>query len=500
MMNRIWTLLLLGCLTGVVLYTVIILQQSSGSFFIQKHLFDTIDITKLRHNHNHNNDHEHQIHSKRLSVNTILPTIRTPNLQAELSSFVPTRDKLFPNDPDFKEYEIGDCVNNGDSYMKKLSRNCGCPPEKVPSDLHQCCRLHMLKMLKDVWSEMIKADVPFILKHQSVKNWLHGQKLSSSALDISAGLPYSHWYSDAYLSVLKRLASRGYCVWFRDPTWTKIWSSVIPVDIRPWSVVGTDVYFEGDDPGNPYPLSSIVPKRMGVLDGISVLLPNKPRLYLDKLNGVSRGNFVPTKEHLFPPAPSFESREEGQCVTNGASELKNLPTTCGCKPEKAKGHNIHSCCRKHLLKLIKAIYTEMVAADIPMLITGGAVIGWYRNKKLVPYDHDIDGGLEYKYWNSPKYVAILKRLAAQGFCVWYRTPTWTKIWSTVVAFDLFAFNVVDGKEVIFDGPLENGPYNVSHILPAKLDIIEGIPVYLPQEPDKYMDQLYGKGNWIKPLH
>ena len=140
----------------------------------------------------------------------------------------------------------------------------------------------------------------------------------------------------------------------------------------------------------------------------------------------------------------------------------------------------------------------MVAAEIPMILTGGAVIGWYRNKKLIPYDKDIDAGLEYKYWNTPKYLAILDRLAKRGFCVWYRTPTWTKIWSTVVAFDLFAFIARDDKELIFEK--EKNPYNISYILPVKVDTLEGVKVYLPNNPEMYLDHLYGKGNWITPLH
>ena len=30
----------------------------------------------------------------------------------------------------FTEREVGDCVNNGDSEMKKLPGGCGCPPLK----------------------------------------------------------------------------------------------------------------------------------------------------------------------------------------------------------------------------------------------------------------------------------------------------------------------------------------------------------------------------------
>ena len=51
-----------------------------------------------------------------------------------------------------------------------------------------------------------------------------------------------------------------YCVWFRDGVWTKIWSSIMLLDIRPWSVVQNDsVYFAGANKGNPYKHSTIFP-------------------------------------------------------------------------------------------------------------------------------------------------------------------------------------------------------------------------------------------------
>ena len=429
------------------------------------------------------------------------PTIGTPQEKPKaVMNFIASHAKPFPPDPNFKESELGDCTNNGDATMKNLSSTCGCPPGSNPSShLHRCCQIHMLKMMKDVYEEMISADVPFVLTGGAVQGWVSNKKLKLNDFDVNAGLPYEYWYSDVYVGILKRLASRGYCVWFRSPTWTKIWSSIIPVDIRPWSVVGgKELVFAGNDRGNPYNITTILPPRLAVLEDMNVLLPNRPKEYLDRLFRLS--DFVPNPKEVFPPSPYFEEREMGDCVRNGDAKSKNLSTKCGCPTVSKKSHNLNACCRRHLVNLLRRVYAEIMAADIPMILTGGAVIGWYRNRTLVPYDDDIDAGLEYKHWNSPQYLAVLDRLATQGLCVWLRTPTWTKIWSNVMAFDLFAFNIVGGSKVYFDGPSERNPYNLSDILPGRVEVVEGVEVLIPGHPVNYLDNLYGRDKWRKPWH
>ena len=69
-----------------------------------------------------------------------------------------------------------------------------------------------------------------------------------------------------------------------------------------------------------------------------------------------------------------------------------------------------------------------------------------------------------------------------------------------MAFDLFAFNVVNGDKIYFDGPSEHNPYQVSDLLPRQLDVLEGVKVFIPGKPKNYLDNLYGKDKWRKPLH
>merc|ERR1712080_599026 len=206
-----------------------------------------------------------------------------------------------------------------------------------------------------------------------------------------------------------------------------------------------------------------------------------------------------TGKRLFPPRPLFKHSEIGDCTNNGDADMKKLSPTCGCPNETKSGPNVHRCCRPHLLKLLRDVYREIIVAGIPMMIIDGALIGWYRNKKLVPYDLDIDATLHYKYWDDLRYTDALKRIASRGYCVWLRTPVWTKIWSSVHALDIFPHSIVDHKDVDLWSPIDaHNPYNKSILFPGKIDVLEDAKVIIPNRPTDYLDQNYGKGKWIKP--
>ena len=140
------------------------------------------------------------------------------------------------------------------------------------------------------------------------------------------------------------------------------------------------------------------------LQSMYVLAPNKTIEYISKYKGVPLpspappskvqaiparvpvavgNNFVPSIKKPFPPEPSFRSREIGNCRDNGDSAMKKLPNTCGCPPEKSIKHRIHSCCRQHLLKLVEAVFIEIVAADIPMFLTGYITFFGFRISYLI---------------------------------------------------------------------------------------------------------------------
>ena len=196
----------------------------------------------------------------------------------------------------------------------------------------------------------------------------------------------------------------------------------------------------------------------------------------------------------------YKRGEVGDCINNGDSDMKKLSRNCGCAPHQPDSDSpaaqiIHPCCRKHLLKLLKVVFKETLSLKLPLVLTGGGLIGWQRNGKLIPYDLDIDAWLEDKYWGTPEYYAMVQRLAAKGFCVWYRSKTWTKIWSSVIGFDIFQSKVRDGRLHYFG--LNVAP--VGDVYPANVTVLDGAEVLIPRRPVEYLNQLYGKGKWEKPL-
>ena len=132
-----------------------------------------------------------------------------------------------------------------------------------------------------------------------------------------------------------------------------------------------------------------------------------------------------TKRYLFP-VPHYSMgqipREIGDCTNNGDSAMKKLSSTCGCAPLSAPVPGlgpVHPCCSPHLHRLLREVYAEVIAAGLPLILIGGPVIGWFRNRTLIPYDLDLDAGMPWEVWNTPHFDAVLKKLAKKGFCVWY---------------------------------------------------------------------------------
>ena len=191
--------------------------------------------------------------------------------------------------------------------------------------------------------------------------------------------------------------------------------------------------------------------------------------------------------------------EIGDCVNNGDSDMKKLSRNCGCAPQPAGGSPVermmHPCCRPHLHKLLSGVFKEATALNLPLVLTGGAVIGWKRNGKLVPYDLDLDASLEERYWNTPKYYEMMHRLADSGFCVWFRRRTLTKVWSSVFGFDISRWRDMNGM-IYWSG---RSHYKSSDIYPVKNVVLDGVNVSIPNKPVNYLNKLYGAGRWEKPL-
>ena len=91
-----------------------------------------------------------------------------------------------------------------------------------------------------------------------------------------------------------------------------------------------------------------------------------------------------------------------------------------------------------------------------------------------------------------------------GFCVWYRRKGWTKVWSSVIGFDIFNWAEDEQKPedlvIQFSGSGWDGVrYKKTDIYPFKHALLEGIKVVIPNNPEGFLDTTYGKGKWEEPL-
>lgn len=200
---------------------------------------------------------------------------------------------------------------------------------------------------------------------------------------------------------------------------------------------------------------------------------------------------------------SFRPFEMGDCHNNGDAHMKNLSINCGCTSSKTMV-KVYKCCEPHLLSLLRDVYKEAVSGDLPLVLYGGALIGWYRNKKLIPYDLDLDAALPYNVLHSSEFRKVLNRLAQLGYCIWFRTPWWLKIWSSVIAFDIFAWKSHQGKMFFHSGKKATidtrSFYDFSLFFPKRQVMLEGFDVFVPNKPKRYLDYYYGKGKWEKPIN
>ena len=121
--------------------------------------------------------------------------------------------------------------------------------------------------------------------------------------------------------------------------------------------------------------------------------------------------FVKNMEKYPKTRRSFTPSELGDCINNGDADMKRLDKNCGCMVEHLDTGYVPECCKRHLLKLLKDVFSVMIKADLPFIMDGGNVIGWYRNRTLIPYDWDCDVALPIEMFYAPKFMDALKQLA-----------------------------------------------------------------------------------------
>ncbi len=163
--------------------------------------------------------------------------------------------------------------------------------------------------------------------------------------------------------------------------------------------------------------------------------------------------------------------------------------------------NMRPCCLEKIISIFRDVSKALISNDVGHFLFGGGLIGWFRNKSIVPYDHDLDVLIDLKFWSSSKFDKWLRSLTRNhGYFV--RKLSWNKIkvyYNRVNRnfVDMWPYQVHEDHIRIKSSLWKRQP--VTNILPLKRDYFEGFEVSVPSQPEAALDLEYGKGNWKSEL-
>lgn len=72
--------------------------------------------------------------------------------------------------------------------------------------------------------------------------------------------------------------------------------------------------------------------------------------------------------------------------------------------------NTPPCCLKGLLTTLDHLCREFDRAGVSHILVFGGVIGWVRNREIIPYESDLDLILDKRFWKSPLMLHLMQRM------------------------------------------------------------------------------------------
>ena len=238
-------------------------------------------------------------------------------------------------------------------------------------------------------------------------------------------------------------------------------------------------------------------------------------------------NFVPANWTLFRKAAFSAKAESKKCQNLYASIFKNklvkqivradkTVKNLGCSKKTkscAEGPyfdtkrniriNSPPCCMRNTKYVLKTVTSDLKRSGIPHMLFGGAVLGWSRNRHLVPYDNDQDVWMDGKFWRSTLFKNLIREWnKIHGFKTQWKDGG-NKLWVLYSStngngLDLYPWYVQGGwvKYPPIFGRRYDKPYDI--IFPLKAISMDGVDTYMPSNPHQYCEYLYGKG-WMKEM-
>ncbi|XP_012553899.2 uncharacterized protein LOC105843286 [Hydra vulgaris] len=230
-----------------------------------------------------------------------------------------------------------------------------------------------------------------------------------------------------------------------------------------------------------------------------------------------------TKENGNKIKDSIQCKNRLKELLNGKSVKRiihknNTIENCGCTKHTTqcnesayfnnalmKRVNTPPCCREKLLEILNTFSRELQILHVPHMLAFGAVLGWARYGKMIPYDRDIDLIIDKSFWNTTLFFDTLRKIEringhkskfednGKKLCITYSAINQNLI-------DIWPFEIIKrvGKcpEVSIPHyfwklqPLEN-------LFPERYVRFENIMTYVPRDPHRYLNTLYK--NWKKEL-
>ena len=173
---------------------------------------------------------------------------------------------------------------------------------------------------------------------------------------------------------------------------------------------------------------------------------------------------------------------------------------CGAQPyfDRKLNRRINTppCCLKHIIEIFKNFAYTIKKFGGRYFLFGGGLIGWYRNRKIVPYDHDLDVMVGMEFWKSKRFKQFLNELKVKhGYHInWL---SWNKL---KIYYSKRNHNFIDlwpfsrkGKDKLRIKSRMWKVHNASYVLPLRKSKFEGFVIWVPNNPASLLTAEYGSG-------
>jgi len=181
-------------------------------------------------------------------------------------------------------------------------------------------------------------------------------------------------------------------------------------------------------------------------------------------------------------------------------------------PENPHYDNVHNlrrnvppCCRDHLLEMLWNINAELDKRNISHIVTDGSVIGWYRNRKIVPYDNDMDMYIDGDIYRTEVWDEVFKVLSVKHGYVYKQAEDYKiKLYYSETNsrfIDIWPYfkiklrthygDVLPGEWITWVFHKGITAIRLDRMFPAIRTTLNGVPCFIPKDPVNYLNRNYG---------